>query len=128
MNYIDCTVSCSDTNCLMECGRDLTHCVNGFSYIPMTQLKNLRVLSDCPFNVNCPNGCSDCLNPICVCGEKLSSHNEESLRRCMTDKSINLGQCIIDCKNDKVCESSCVELFKSEYEECPCQVVSNKCK
>ena len=26
--YIDCTLACSDSNCLMECGRTLTECVN----------------------------------------------------------------------------------------------------
>ena len=29
LTYIDCTLACSDSNCLMECGRDLTECVNG---------------------------------------------------------------------------------------------------
>ena len=27
--YIDCTVACSNTNCLTECGRVFTDCVNG---------------------------------------------------------------------------------------------------
>ena len=29
--YSDCTYSCSDTNCLLECGRTLTDCVQGIS-------------------------------------------------------------------------------------------------
>ena len=41
---------------------------------------------------------------------------------CRTEKSINLGQCIIDCLNNQACESSCVGNFKLEYEQCPCQV------
>ena len=27
--YIDCTLSCSDTNCLLDSGRALTECVQG---------------------------------------------------------------------------------------------------
>ena len=27
--YVDCTLSCSDTNCLIECGRLFNDCVNG---------------------------------------------------------------------------------------------------
>ena len=28
-DYMDCTLACSDTNCLLDCGRALTDCVNG---------------------------------------------------------------------------------------------------
>ena len=31
LEYVDCTLSCSDTNCLIECGRALTDCVQGLS-------------------------------------------------------------------------------------------------
>ena len=27
LEYVDCTLSCSDTNCLIDCGRALTDCV-----------------------------------------------------------------------------------------------------
>ena len=40
----------------------------------------------------------------------------------MKEKSIDLGQCIIDCKNDQSCEQSCVSMFKEQYDQCPCQV------
>ena len=29
LEYVNCTLSCSDTNCLIECGRALTNCVQG---------------------------------------------------------------------------------------------------
>ena len=29
LEYVDCTLACSDTNCLIECGRALTNCVEG---------------------------------------------------------------------------------------------------
>ena len=77
---------------------------------------------DCPCNINCPGGCNDCSNPICVCGENSSSQNEDNLQECMKEKSINLGQCIIDCNGDQSCEDSCVNLFKVQYDQCPCQV------
>ena len=31
LEYIDCTQSCSDTNCLVECGRTLNDCINGLN-------------------------------------------------------------------------------------------------
>ena len=80
------------------------------------------IFSDCPCNTNCPNGCNGCPNPICVCGENPSPQNEDNLQECKKEKSIDLGQCIIDCKDDHSCEQSCVNLFKFQYEQCPCQV------
>ena len=81
-----------------------------------------RIIVDCPCNLNCPNGCNDCPNPICVCGENQSPQNKDNLEQCMKEKSIDLGQCIIDCKGDESCEQSCVNLFKDRYNQCPCQV------
>ena len=72
--------------------------------------------------MNCLNGCSGCPNPICVCGENPSPQNEDNLKECIKGRSIDLGQCIIDCKDDQSCEESCVNLFKAEYDQCPCQV------
>ena len=80
-------------------------------------------LSDCPCNVNCPNGCSDCSNPICVCGENPTPQNQLNLETCRKDKSVDLGLCIIECNNDQGCENACVETFKSQYGGCPCQVI-----
>ena len=31
LEYVDCTLSCSDTNCLIDCGRTLTDCINGLN-------------------------------------------------------------------------------------------------
>ena len=28
-DYIDCTLDCNDTNCLVTCGRILNDCING---------------------------------------------------------------------------------------------------
>ena len=43
----------------------------------------------------------------------------------MTKNSKTLGQCILDCNDDNSCESDCVNTFKIEYSECPCQVSSS---
>ena len=43
----------------------------------------------------------------------------------MTKNSKTLGQCILDCNDDNSCESDCVNTFKNEYSECPCQVSSS---
>lgn len=72
--------------------------------------------------MNCPDGCSDCPNPICVCGENLSPQNKDNLDICSKQTSIDLGKCIIDCSNNEACENSCEDHFKTEYEGCPCQV------
>ena len=82
------------------------------------------MIQDCPCNMNCPNGCSDCPNPMCVCGEHPSPQNLDNLETCRKGKSIELGQCIIDCKNEQACENGCLDLFKTEYEKCPCQVTA----
>ena len=96
----------------------------------MILIRNISSLigffQDCPCNVNCPNGCDGCPNPICVCDENQSPQNEDNLQQCKKEKSIDLGQCIIDCKNDQSCEQSCVNLFKVRYDECPCQVKNRK--
>ena len=54
-----------------------------------------------------------------------SSQNKDNLETCQIDKSIDLGQCIIDCNSDQAYETSCVDRFKEEFEECPCQVSSS---
>ena len=72
--------------------------------------------------MNCPNGCIGCSNPICVCGENPSPQNEENLKNCKKEKSVEWGECVIECTNNQQCEQSCVESFKEQYESCPCQV------
>ena len=61
-----------------------------------------------------------------MCGVNPSPQNEDNLQQCLKKKSIDLGKCIIDCKNDQSCEQSCVNLFKVRYDECPCQVRKTK--
>ena len=78
--------------------------------------------SDCPCNLNCLNGCTGCPNPICVCGDNSTPQNQENLDICIKKNSIELGQCILDCNGNLACEQSCVDSFKSQHEECPCQV------
>ena len=72
--------------------------------------------------MNCPNGCKDCPNPICVCGENPSPQNKDNLASCLKENSIDLGQCIVDCNDNQACETSCVDFFKNQYQKCPCQV------
>lgn len=72
--------------------------------------------------MDCPDGCVGCPNPICVCGEIPSPQNEENLKNCFNEKSLDWGECVIDCKSNEQCEKSCVDSFKGEYDSCPCQV------
>ena len=83
---------------------------------------NLNDFSDCPCNLNCPDGCSDCPNSLCVCGEHLSPENNHNLDICIKKSSIDLGKCVIACNNDFACENYCVDRFKAAHEQCPCQV------
>ena len=57
-----------------------------------------------------------------MCGGNSSSQNKENLQQCIVEKSINLGQCIIDCNREQTCEQSCVNMFNEQYDQCPCQV------
>ena len=111
----------NDNSCLRNCIRNETECRKGMFGLEKLEY-NKCIFEDCPCNTNCPNGCIDCLNPICLCGGNPSQQNKENLETCKKDKSIDLGQCIIDCKNDQGCENKCVEHFKLDYETCPCQV------
>ena len=79
-------------------------------------------ISDCPCNSNCPNGCDDCPNAICACGENPTTQNQDNLSSCFHENSFELGECYLYCDGNVQCETSCGEVFKSEYKSCPCQV------
>ena len=49
--------------------------------------------------------------------------NDDDLEACISKNSKTLGQCILDCKDDMSCEAACVSSFKTDYSECPCQVI-----
>merc|ERR1712131_204815 len=102
--YLECSVACSDADCLLECGRIFSNCS-----------------LDCPCAEHCPNGCNGCLNPICVCGGNSSPQNENNLTSCKQQESIQLGDCVINCKNDQLCRQQCLEFFDTSYADCPCQ-------
>ena len=99
-------MQCSSTNCLVECGRVLNECNTG-----------------CPCELGCPNGCAGCANPICVCGDQSTPENDENLKNCIGQNSIELGQCILDCDENETCEAGCIKEFKNHHKECPCQVI-----
>ena len=48
--------------------------------------------------------------------------NADNQDACLNKTSKTLGQCILDCKDDSSCETTCVSTFKNEHSECPCQV------
>ena len=41
--YVYCNISCSDTNCLIDCGRDFNACVLGIDL----QLERIRTFNNC---------------------------------------------------------------------------------
>ena len=99
-------MQCSSTNCLLECGRVLNECNTG-----------------CPCELGCPNGCAGCANPICVCGDQSTPQNDENLKTCVGQNSMELGQCILDCDENEICEAGCIKDFKNHHKKCPCQVI-----
>ena len=133
-DYAECVEICFDIDCLLECGRKLTECSNGeFSTIisilmvimhDMLHIRYLSLFSDCPCGLNCPNGCNNCPNPICTCGEYPTPQNKDNLNNCVSEKSSELGQCYLQCKGNVQCGEFCWEEFKSAFESCPCQVSS----
>ena len=80
------------------------------------------VFLDCPCNSNCPNGCDGCSSPICACGENPTAQNKDNLDNCIRGNSLELGHCYQYCNGNDQCGTSCWEVFKAEYESCPCQV------
>ena len=51
--------------------------------------------------------------------------NDDNIEACLSKTSKTLGQCILDCNDDSSCEATCVQTFKTEHSECPCQVGKN---
>ena len=107
MALVQCNNYCSNSACWSECARVFAECQ-----------------SSCPCNDQCPNGCEDCPNPICVCGANPSPQNVDNLNNCTSVNSMDLGECILDCTKtgNKLCDESCVEDFRTQHQSCPCQV------
>ena len=123
MDYLECSLACSDSNCLIECGRTFTNCSLGRS---KNSYWNVSLLSqDCPCAEHCPNGCNGCSNPICVCGVNGSPQNEKNLATCKNQRSIDMGDCIVECKyvDVQICQQNCVTNFVTKFDDCPCQVL-----
>ena len=87
----------------------------------------------CPCHTDCIDGCQRCENPICFCNvsENIDllfiinfkdDSNADNQEACLDKTSKTIGQCILDCKDDSNCETTCVQIFKNEHSECPCQV------
>ena len=73
-NQLQCILNClsNDPACLSQCIREETECTNGKFFIEIiysikveSPLKN--VISACPCELNCLDGCTDCDNPVCEC-------------------------------------------------------------
>ena len=53
---------------------------------------------------------------------ELNGQNQKNLEVCVKTNSEVLGQCILDCGDDILCENQCVDNFKKDHSSCPCQV------
>ena len=62
---IECILACdNDTLCMSQCSRENTECLNG-KKISVEYFRG--IVSDCPCEANCLDGCDDCENPVCDC-------------------------------------------------------------
>ena len=130
--------TCSSSECLLECSRAMgvcTECKYLFQALSVVyHVYNISSISACPCHTDCIDGCKGCDNPICFCNVSKNykiytsllvfkdDSNADNQKACLDKTSKTLGQCILDCKDDSTCETTCVSTFKSEHSECPCQV------
>ena len=88
----------------------------------------------------CPNGCNGCDNSICQCmvsscpllTNKLSLQyltavfqdvsENANWNKCMDVNGMSLARCIYSCQDNGDCENVCVEQFKTQTDNCPCEV------
>ena len=65
---IECILDCdNDTLCMSQCSRDNTECLNGKIHGNDSYCIVSKIVSDCPCEANCLDGCNDCDNPVCDC-------------------------------------------------------------
>lgn len=53
---------------------------------------------------------------------ELNDQNQMNLESCVKTNSEVLGQCILNCGDDVLCEHQCINNFKKSHSSCPCQV------
>ena len=112
-----CVGTCNgDLNCAQACFRDQIQCTDG-SFISFGSVCDGFLV--CPCQIGCPNGCSNCPNPICECNELESNAD---WNRCIDDNGSTLGRCVHACGDDERCELDCLAEFKTRQNSCPCEV------
>ena len=92
--------------------------------------------SECPCDIDCPNGCTGCENSVCECSvSSLSTISESVLtvvfqdvtenanwNQCLDVNGASLARCIYNCNDNGGCEDECVSQFKGRTADCPCEV------
>ena len=73
-SHLQCILNCpsNDVNCLSQCIREESECFNGKFIIEIISSIKVEtplqiVISACPCELNCLDGCTDCDNPVCEC-------------------------------------------------------------
>ena len=46
---------------------------------------------------------------------------------CIDVNGASLGRCVNDCQNESECENSCLDVFKAQQLNCPCEVRKHEC-
>ena len=125
-DYVDCSISCiSDTNCLIECGRAFNACVLGINCALWFYTFLIHKLW---FKIVHAIWTVQMVVPI-VLIQCVFVANILHLKIWTTWRPAGRGKAlswvsVFDCKNEQACENGCLDLFKTEYEKCPCQVTA----
>ncbi|CAG5078362.1 Oidioi.mRNA.OKI2018_I69.PAR.g8966.t1.cds [Oikopleura dioica] len=98
--YIKCLSDCTSSYCELECAPVLTDCYTA-----------------CPCFRDCPEGCENCPNSICLC---VDPENNPYTKQCSKAAFTRLDLCLESCYLDKNCMDDCLDNYKEEIDYCPC--------
>merc|ERR1711935_1139757 len=91
-----------DAVCAFECSLELDNCIQS-----------------CPCFSQCPDGCSDCTNSICVCAHP---DDNPDYVNCVDWVESVYVECLVSCQaGDVHCLSICGQTYSRMLNECPCE-------
>ena len=102
ISYQDCLSLCNDSACEVECARKLSDC----SYY-------------CPCFGGCPDGCNNCLNPVCTCSDPAENNDFINCENYLKEEYIS---CLDNCSpSNSQCPNACNQQYNQGLVDCPCQ-------
>jgi len=106
LDYYECKETCAEnSSCKLDCGTDLTNCLNS-----------------CPCQVDCPTGCDQCESDFCQGVQCRDPEANEDYIACENYHEQIYHDCVYTCPPaDFSCVGSCARDFEQGIEGCPCQ-------